>query len=273
MNVNDLLKFTSSIGYSVRKIDTIIHRWKDDHTPNLNIEYDIEAHINHQYDMMSFTYGFEREIFNDSKVYNGKTGPMTDVLRACFFILYNDLLTKGIEINVQKDYGILVSLLSGIKYDDEQDKMIIPDEEFNAIREIILRFKSLRPDLYDDKWWNEITNSLIEAHNSLNSWEWWENNPEKRTFQMIESRMKKIRLPNHGIWEYHPCYIDYYLGNWSLELEFNLKKLNYLKSLFDNPFSKTNIDIRKCKSDEMFKNKYLKYKQKYNTLKNNLLKQ
>ena len=115
MNINELLKFSNNIGPPVRKIDTILHRWNNQQM-NTEIEYNIQAHIDHQYNMLYMLDGFEKEVFNDPDVYNGVMGTMTDMLRACYFTLYNNLLQKGLVINIEKDYSILISILLGISY-------------------------------------------------------------------------------------------------------------------------------------------------------------
>jgi hypothetical protein len=233
MNINELLKFTNNIGPPVRKIDTILHRWNNQQM-NINIEYNIQAHIDHQDNMLYMLDGFEKEVFNDPNVYNGLTGTMTDMLRACYFTLYNNLLQKGLVINIEKDYSILISILLGINYNQEEDKLKIPLTEFNAIQQIILKFKSIKPYIYDKIWWETFTNKLIEAYNSLESWEWWINNANEHSFEKIIERIKGFKIPTYGIWEYHPSYIDYSLNPWNVDLESNLKKINHLNILFSS---------------------------------------
>lgn len=231
MNINELLKFNNNIGPPVRKIDTILHRWNNQQM-NIEIEYNIQAHIDHQYNMLYMLDGFEKEVFNDPNVYNGVTGTMTDMLRACYFTLYNNLFQKDLVINIEKDYSILISILLGITYNKKEDKLDIPLTEFNAIQQIILKFKSIKPYIYDKIWWETFANKLIEAYKSLDSWEWWINNPNEHSFEKIIERIKGFKIPTHGIWEYHPSYIDYSLNSWNVDLESNLKKINNLKLFF-----------------------------------------
>jgi hypothetical protein len=233
MNINELLKFANNIGPPVRKIDTILHRWNNQQM-NTEIEYNIQAHIDHQYNMLYMLDGFEKEVFNDPNVYNGVTGTMTDMLRACYFTLYNNLLQKSIVINIEKDYSILISILLGISYNETEHKLDIPLTEFNAIQQIILKFKSIKPYIYDKIWWETFANKLIEAYKSLESWEWWINNPNEHSFEKIIERIKGFKIPTHGIWEYHPSYIDYSLNSWNVDLESNLKKINCLNILFSS---------------------------------------
>ncbi len=231
MNINELLKFTNNIGPLVRKIDTILHRWNNQQM-NTEIEYNIQSHIDHQDNMLYMLDGFEKEFFNDPNVYNGVTGSMTDMLRACYFTLYNNLLQKGLVINIEKDYSILISILLGITYNEKEDKLDIPLTEFIAIQQIISKLKSIKPYIYDKIWWETFANKLIEAYKSLESWEWWIKNPNEHSFEKIIERIKGFKIPTHGIWEYHPSYIDYSLNSWNLDLESNLKKINHLKLFF-----------------------------------------
>jgi len=74
-------------------------------------------------------------------------------------------------INIEKDYSILISILLGINYNEKEDKLDIPLTEFNAIQQIISKFKSIKPYIYDKIWWETFANKLIEAYKSLESME------------------------------------------------------------------------------------------------------
>ena len=230
-DIQELLAFTHDIGVPVRKIDTILHRWNNQKM-NVKVEDDIQAHVEHQYSMIVLLDGFEKEVFNDPRVYNGTTGPMTDMLRSCYFTLYNHLLQKGLEFKIG-DYSILVSILLGVRYNEEEDQLDIPPTELDAIKQIISRFELMAPNWYGRIWWENFANNLIDAYKSLESWEFWINYPQKRSLgKIISNKMKGTRFPPRGIWEYHPSYIDYPFESWKVDLASNLKQINQLKSLF-----------------------------------------
>jgi len=276
-NIDTMLEMNSFLGISVRNIDLFIHRWdKEDNT-----QYNIHEFLTHQLKIEMITENYEEQIFNDSRAYNGITGPMSDVLRACYFNLYSTLLNKGLTINLEDDFNTFISLLFGIRYDDEKDKLLIPKSEFEAIRNIIFQLTSLKPNnKFNDAWWETFKRSIIDIYDvKLPSWTFWNENPDQRRSSDIWSRLHEygiVFVP--GIWEKHPCYVIDHRDNLDFDKSKTLKRMQYLHDLFRDPYSKECIDITKCEGDVLvggvnnikYFNKYNKYKQKYLKLKSKL---
>jgi hypothetical protein len=246
MNINKLLEFTDSIGFDVREIDKIIHRWPNHN----NIEYNLQEYIDHQYMLIALSEGNEKKIFNDPKTHSGKTGTMTDILRACYFILYNSLLQKDLEINIENDFNIFITLLLGIKYNRYKDKLIMPLEEFEAIQNILYSFRINYPELFFEKkkFLENLKRKTLQVYDELDSWTWWKENPNKRSPHKIYHRLpyNNKRTLFNGIWEAHPCYINYCSEFFNLNIVQVFKNFDYLIEFFEDPFSKECIDILTC---------------------------
>lgn len=276
-NIDTMLKIDNSLtGVPVRNIDYFIHRWdKEDDT-----QYNISEFLNHQLIIEMITENYEERIFNDSRAYNGITGPMSDVLRACYFHLYSKLLNKGLKINLENDFNTFISLLFGIRYDDKQDKLLIPKSEFEAIQNIIIQLRSLKPDnKFNDAWWETLKNSIKNIYDvKLPTWSYWNENPDQRNSFTIWNNWLLNMEFEPGIWEKHPCYVIDYRNNLDLDKNKTLKMINYLHALFLDPYSKECIDITECEGGVLvggvnnikYFNKYNKYKQKYLKLKSKL---
>ena len=246
MNISNLLKFTGNIGFPIREIDKIIHRWS---VPG-SIEYNLDSYINHQNMLIILTEGNEKKIFNDKNTHNGKTSTMTDILRACYFILYNHLIHLDLEINIDYDFKILITLLLSIEYNSDEDKLVIPTEEFISIQEILKFFKLNYEELYKLKqnflrdFQTDVQNAYLVTEGS----EFWIINPNKRKtlniFQRIKSNLRRELFK--GIWESHPCYIHEVESVINFNMDITLKKINYLIEFLKDPLSKKNINIKKC---------------------------
>jgi hypothetical protein len=270
VDINKILEISefSPIGVPIRNIDLFIHRWdKPDGT-----QFDIPDFLTHQSIIETLTQGNEERIFNDSRSYNGETGPMTDILRACYFSLYAILLEKDLQINLENDFNIFISLLFGIRYNEEEDKLLIPQSEFEAIQRIILQLRSKDHTKFIDTWWNELKENVNSVYDSLHTKEFWINYPDRRTSDYIYHSLNvKFRL-ERGIWEKHPCYIINSVDNFDLDKNKTLKRIQYLHSFFKDPYSKECIDISECQmaGGVNYYNKYKKYKEKYLKLKSKL---
>lgn len=246
MNISNLLKFTGNIGFPIREIDKIIHRW----SVQGSIEYNLDSYINHQNMLIILTEGNEKKIFNDKNTHNGKTSTMTDILRACYFILYNHLIHLDLEINIDYDFKILITLLLSIEYNSDEDKLVIPTEEFISIQEILKFFKLNYEELYKLKqnflrdFQTDVKNAYLVTEGS----EFWIINPNKRKtlniFQRIKSNLRRELFK--GIWESHPCYIHEVESVINFNMDITLKKINYLIEFLEYPFSKENINIQEC---------------------------
>jgi hypothetical protein len=230
------------LGTKIRNIDLFIHRWDKPDT----IETDIIDFLTHQLKIIALTDGEASSIFNDGRVYNGITGPMTDILRACYLTLYSKLIYENLEIDQDKDFNIFISLLFGILYNSEEDKLLIPTSEFYAIKRIIIFFKSKMPDKFNDEWWDKLIQDFTNIYdNILPTWEFWQKIQNRRSSSIWDRYVnKKYFVP--GIWEKHPCYIIDYGDNLDLDKEKTLRRFRYLKEFFNNPDSKANIDIISC---------------------------
>ena len=230
------------LGSKIRNIDLFIHRWDKPDT----IETDIIDFLTHQLKIIALTDGEASSIFNDGRVYNGITGPMTDILRTCYLTLYSKLIYENLEIDQDKDFNIFISLLFGILYNSEEDKLLIPTSEFYAIKRIIIFFKRKMPDKFNDEWWDKLIQDFTNIYdNILPTWEFWQKTQNRRSSSIWDRYTnKKDFVP--GIWEKHPCYIIDYQDNLDLDKEKTLRRFRYLKEFFNNPDSKTNIDIISC---------------------------
>ena len=120
-DLKKLLKFDNDIGFKVRFVDTIIHRWNDGQK-----RFDIQSHLEHQQFLWN-NYGenehYAKRIFN-GRVYSNdgscgiltKTKTMTAILRACYFTLYYNLIkTHNLRFDIFSDYPILLKLLFEMK--------------------------------------------------------------------------------------------------------------------------------------------------------------
>lgn len=240
-NLNFLLEYSkikSPIGVNIRNIDLIIHRWG---VTNDDIEYNIPDFLEHQKNIISLSEDNELQLFNSNTVYNGLTGPMTDILRACYFQVYSYLLDKNVPINTNKhldsgnDLQIFISLLFSIKYDVIEDKLLIPQSELDAIKKIIPKFKQLNKNNFefDNEWWNNLKHTIINTYDVvLPQWYFWNTNPHMQSSSLIWDRIKQhVKLYN-GIWETRPYYMIAYQDNFDLNKENTLKRIEYLHTLF-----------------------------------------
>lgn len=262
---NEASKF---IGYPVRNIDILIHRWDLE----MKTIYDIDDFLQHQYYLIGISDNHELEYFNmGSKIKRGDFDPMTDILRACYFTFYSFLLSKNLKYNL-RDIDIFISLILGIKFDYENTTLKLPQSEFDAIKNIIKFFKQKHPDKYNSTWWNNLKVGIINLYdNILPNWEFWINNPDERHSPNLWDKLKVLLKLSflRGIWERHPCYIDVCDSNMTLDKVEDLKRITYLEELFDNPDNKSYINTPNiCENN--FHKKYLKYKKKYLKLKNKI---
>jgi hypothetical protein len=257
-NIKDLLQIIPAdsprnrINAPVREIDAILHQWDSRHYGDVNPNLD--EHLQHQYNMIEMLNGNEREVFNSNRAYNGKTGAVTDMLRACYFIIYSHLiLDVGLEYD-KRDIDRLVTILLEIGYHEGSHSLELPPEEFDAIIRIISVFKQSIPKshYFKNEWWDGVIASLKETAISIKDKPWYKDVPPKERYGgavmgAFESTMKKNKLEplkqDGGSWESHPIYITSESVEFNMDnIEYDIARLNYLKELFVNPNSDENIN-------------------------------
>lgn len=262
--ISKLLEFGPDIGPKIRNIDSIIHRWKEN--PLFDVIYDIPAFLQHQETLISLCLGNERRIFNDERVHNGKTGAMTDLLRACYFKVYLHMIKNRLEYS-ESDFLVLINLIYQIRYNSELNNLIMPESEFNNIKELLKIFKKRFPILAN-KYKNDILSfreCITKLYDKLPTWTWWQENPDKRTSDQLYTKSGCDRW-NYGIWEAHPSYMDYTRSIISIDRDITLRWLSCVEKLFNDPDSATSM-IGGNVNKNIYYKKYLKYKFKYLNLK------
>jgi hypothetical protein len=271
--ISNLLEFGPDIGPKIRNIDTIIHRWKEN--PLFDVIYDITDFLNHQEKLILLSEGNERRIFNDERVHNGKTGSMTDLLRACYFKVYLHMIQIGLEYS-ERDFLILINLIYQITYNSEFNNLVMPESEFNCIKELLKIFKRRFPILAA-KYRGDILlfrECITKLYDKLPTWTWWQENPDKRNSKELYSKSGCDRW-HYGIWESHPYYMDFTISIFSIDRNITLEWLSCVEKLFNDPDSATCVDILSTSmiggnvNKNIYYKKYLKYKLKYLNLKNN----
>lgn len=238
--VDRLLQITDGRGVlsHVRYIDFIIHGWNK---RNNSLGVSVQAFLDHQSMLLDLCRGFEKRIFNDSRAYNGVTGPMTDALRACYFCLYSHLLDNDVECNGKIDFKILISLLFSIRFDVSRNQFAMPPSEFHALQNIVHRLKARYPQHdFQNEWWKMIEDAMIDIFdNILPTWEFWQNNPGKRDSVLLSTRLRSTYLFYHGIWETHPPYMTEVNENFDVDRTYCLKRIEFLREFFQDPLSKS----------------------------------
>lgn len=169
---------------------------------------------------------------------------MTLLLRACYFSLYYNLLMHyQPAINITTDYPMLIRLLFQLKYNNEENKLLILRSEFEAIKGIIRIFNTTVLD-YNEAWWEELIQHVISGYASLPTWEYWNKNNQTPILLMSKVLSTEWTLSKNiasvSNWESYPSYIIPHSHShggkyWRMDLEYNINKLMYLKRLVINP--------------------------------------
>jgi hypothetical protein len=232
-----------------RKIDMIIHSLKS--TPS------VKENITHQYKIIEYLSLIENEdlikIFNDENYkmyarYDKKTGFMSSILTSGFYILYLYVLERiNAKVSFRNDLKIIFNALLRININIYTKKIIIPNEDFNALLHIIniLQCKNTS-NIFKNDWWNNIiTNYKSSIKAADNSWTFWKENPEKRDIDTLNSKYKFLPIwPNHDVWENCPCYINKGVNIINNNDEYIIR-FEILKNIF-NGEKVNNINIRNC---------------------------
>lgn len=164
-------------GYT-RKIDEIFHinYWENIHKHKNKND---NMYLFWQTKIISMLIGCEVPLLNDPTVnypyrasFRGITGTLTNLITGGFFHIYlHALKTPGIRVNVCVD---LITVFDHIKnyisYDYKQQRFILPDVEFDAIKEIIailMEKKKAIPhlaNLFSEKWFGLLKDVYNTTH-------------------------------------------------------------------------------------------------------------
>lgn len=257
----------------IRFIDYYIHFCDTDYH---NI-YNIKDFLYRQDAIISLTEYCQVDIFNDLYVYNND--PLTDVLRACYFKLYSNLIqNKEIIYNIE-NIDIFIGFIFSIKYNHEENKIFIPQSEFQAIKQISLTFRDTEyyQNKYTERWWDNLE-KFWDTH--ILKWEYWRT-PENRTSSGLWGRIKThFQIDDRTTWQTHPCYIYKPKDNfYIIDDEHYTKRIKFLRALFNDDSMNECIDITEYSLTELKEldnyevntsisynmkyMKYMKYKKKY----------
>lgn len=164
-----------------RKIDEIFHiyYWENIHK---NLNKNENMYFVQQKKIISILMGCEIPLLNDPTVnypdrasFRGSTGTLTNLITGGFFHIYlHALKIPGINVNVCVD---LVTVFDHIKnyisYDYHQQRFILPNIEFDAIKEIIailMERKKTIPhlvNLFSKSWFARLTNVYNTTHTGM----------------------------------------------------------------------------------------------------------
>lgn len=215
MDRKDFLDFIyreSIIGKKIRKIDKIIHRWNlEKDIPN-NDKSDSASHIAHQDYLIGL---FEDNIYYVVNIINYET--LVDILRACYFKLFNHLLMNyqryKLDIDLFLDnnnifFEIIFQILLHININDE-NCFEMPDIEYHSLLSIILTLKeTTKYSLFLEKL-DQYKLKKIENFQKIiikSEWSFWNVNSDNQTVENFLNYNNSVRF-HRGIWEYHPDYI------------------------------------------------------------------
>lgn len=244
-------------GASIAKIDKIIHRWANDDVTNKEVS-DSRSHIDHQKKLINFFENLKttnskktfKKIFQDETVYNKKEGGrMRDILRACYFILYHYLLEQDIKVN-SNDVYFFIGLLFNINFNFGQKKFDMPEDEFNAIKSIMLWCRLKRPKIIKKliDWLHYLKNVFSREYSKDkkkldNIIETTGTDDERAVNDFLQkfsvnspygdkrvSSLQGLDFMN-ALWEYHPDYMDSLTSRFSLSDEYNQAKIDYILKL------------------------------------------
>lgn len=225
-----------------------------------------DNHISHQQDIISKIQRGEiriEEFINEYPCYNtayrpylkGKSCRMSSILINSYLILYDFLSDNGTikaNIDYRVDSLILLKLIINIKR-DESNNLLMPQPEFNSLKNIIGKFKVIFKELYD----YYLVNQLRFGRNVLE----FINKDRKPENKYEDGSIDESVLES---WEYMPCYLNrdktYYHSKDFIQ--------NYLNP-DDLKLNNINTEYKKP-SEGGYYQKYQKYKLKYLKLKNNL---
>lgn len=278
MTVEELLQLNGvqSAEMTTRNIDLLIYCL---YRSDKNI-YDDAEHVTHEQEIIRILEKFNNEqlkqIFNDPRVtypyrkfLNGITGTMSAILTNSQFILYDYLLERGVDINIENDAYILFYIFLHFNIDIDID-IDIPQQEKLSIENIIRKYKITQPEhpVFTFKFWDKLNYEATYYIDRFSSTDWW-NEYHYNINEIILSTEFRKMIPNYedfGPWESTPEFNKY-------NVKYN--QLNEIKKYFINSNSNRNSNSNMYGGTESilnggYKAKYLKYKQKYLNLKNNI---
>ena len=285
-----------------RNLDSILHKKYIDEGNNNDKHYNFDTikHITYDRDLVIFAQQYNQEellrLFNDPTVYynagrfylNGATGTMSAILLNSQFMLYNYLLSQNVKINPYQDIVLLLHRIISMKTDEEIEKKIEPElqhlleQERTALVNILRQINSIYKVKFgfvtkDNKkifsiFAENIYTDIIEYLKEFAEKYKIENLDHFMIQNIIRDNNNKLYQNDYdlcmmyGPWEYMPTFIKRMDDN-ICNLLRNQQNLYTLESFINKyaiyinrPFELNNF-IK-------FQKKYLKYKHKYNNLKN-----
>jgi hypothetical protein len=132
----------------------------------------------------------EEAVFNDPTVkypgrwyLNGKTGTMSQLLLNGYFVYYNTLRKRGLEVNLQADVNILATL-----FIESINIKLLNAQEWVAILDILNAAKEENHPLTTEAWWNAYIKYWVDKKDAADTYyTYWKNNPEKRSLAALAS--------------------------------------------------------------------------------------
>ena len=282
-----------------RNLDSIIHKKYIEQGNNNDKHYnfDIIEHILYDEYLVRFAQQYNRielrQLFNDPSVYynagrfylNGKTGTMSAILVNCQFMLYNYLLSHDVEIDPNQDIILILHRILSMKTNEEVSELeyVNIQKEKKAIVNILKQieqkygvkfgFVTKNKQFIFSIFANKQIYTDIIGYLEESSKIFIQNNITHDFLQRIINDQPYLLTP-HSLctmympWEYMPIFIKRFNDN-ICELLRN-QQLLYLLNKFI-----TENDIYRNRPFNInefinFQKKYLKYKQKYIALKNQI---
>jgi hypothetical protein len=184
----------------------------------------LERHRQHEIFLERKFRRCEEAVFNDPTVkypswrpyLSGETGTMSQLILNGYYQYYTHLVDRGIRFNGLADCQVLLTQLV-----ESTDLARLTAADWRAIREIFTLGSTVGFGLPPRRWWSSVLEYLDAKKDALTRWEFWRNNPERRTWDQFWSwqpssdvlAVNRPRIPlaeglpegkSYGVYEYYP---------------------------------------------------------------------
>lgn len=200
--------------FTIRNIDKLIHQ----PFKSCQIPCPYSEHIKHQVNILKIVADCEKLIFNDPHVkypsrrhFSGIFGTMSNIFTSYFFLLYLDLLSKGVQVSADEDCKTLFFLLHSI------DMHRLPATELTYIRRIIEHFKrTIDSPFFSTIWWENFLRGMVKLIDEKKRTTFYQNCPEEmRKFDYLRgfvdkyvNEFTKCDTFSYQHYEYVPDYVN-----------------------------------------------------------------
>lgn len=200
-------------------------------------ENPVERHRQHEIFLKRKFRGCEEAVFNDPSVkypswrpyLSGETGTMSQLILNGYYTYYLHLVNMGLRVNAVADCQVLLTQLI-----ETADLSLFTVADWETIQQIFELGSAAGFTLPSRRWWLSVLEYFDAKNTTLSQWEFWQNNPERRTWelfwswqpssQVLAQTRPKIPLAaglpeekSYGVYEYYPfipSYAQYPTTNW-----------------------------------------------------------